>query len=330
MTDATGWGSRPAPTFLVIGAAKSGTTSLHEYLGQHPDIFMSHVKEPNYFSFAGRPPNFLGPDDEGLPCEATPDRLRVAKYARSVWALPKYQALFDRAGGHRAVGESSVSYMHFPEAAARARAMLPDLRFIAVLRHPADRAFSKFVQFRRDGCEPLEDFEAALDAEDARASRNWSPTWFYRRRGLYFTQLKRFYDQFDRSRIRVFLYEDLAAAPTELLREAFRFLEVDDRFAVDVRRRYNPSARPKRSPRLDWADAAVSSRTFEAGLRRVLPSRPVDLIQRAVLRANSRLSPWDPPVFAPGTRARLVEEFRDEIRALADLIGRDLSHWLSA
>jgi len=316
------------PTFLLIGAAKSGTTSLHEYLKQHPDIFMSPVKEPNYFSFAGRSPNFVGPDDEGVPCDATPDRLRVAKYAYSVCDPAAYSRLFARAGQESAVGESSVSYLYFPEAAARIQAALPDVRLVAVLRDPADRAFSKFVQFRHDGCEPLADFDEALDAEDARAARNWSPTWLYRRRGLYFVQLQRFYERFDPSRIRVYLYEDFEARPRDVLRDIFRFLEVDDRFVPDIRRRHNPSARPLRVPRYRWPEALVASSAIDGGLRRVLPSRPVDLLQRATVRANSRFTPWEPPTFAPDTRARLVEEFRADIQALAGLIGRNLSHWL--
>jgi len=318
------------PTFVVVGAAKSGTTALHEYLKQHPDIFMTRVKEPNYFAFAGATPHFLGPDDERLPCRATPDRLKVAKYLGSVSDRAAYLRLFAGAPGHRAAGESSVSYMYFPRAAERLAATYPDIRLVAVLRHPADRAYSKFIQFLRDGCEPAEDFEAALAAEDGRVARNWSPTWFYRRRGLYHAQLKPFYERFDRSQIRVFLHDDLVSDPLRVLRETFRFLGVDDRFTPDTSRRHNESEAPRRQPRAEWIDHVAASPGIGGTLERIMPARGVDLLQRGVRHLNSRYEPWTPPPFQPALRARLVESFREDIEALADLIGRDLSSWLHA
>lgn len=317
---------RRLPTFVVIGAAKSGTTSLHEYLKQHPDVFMSPVKEPNYFSFAGRPPRFRGPDDDGLACEASADRLRVAKYAASVWREEDYARLFARARRQTAVGESSVSYMYFPEAAERLRASLPDVRLVALLRHPADRAYSKFMQFAGEGCEPLEDFDAALAAEDERVRRGWSPTWFYRRRGLYHAQLERFYDRFGPDRIRVFLYEDFASNPQRVLSEIFRFIGVDDRFVPDTARRHNRSSL-RRLPRSHLVERLTSFRAT-ATLVRLLPERGLDLLQRSLQRVNSRHEPWLPPTWSADTRARLTESFRPDIQALGRLIGRDLSSWL--
>lgn len=312
---------------MVIGAAKSGTTSLHEYLAQHPDIFMSPVKEPNYFAFAGTAPDFRGPDDDGLPCRASADVLRVAKYAGSVWRRDDYQRLFAKAGSRKAVGESSVSYMYFPEAVERLHAELPDVKLIAILRNPAERAYSKFIQFLRDGCEPLEDFESALGAEEDRVARNWSATWFYRRRGYYHAQLRRFFDRFDPRRIRVVLHEDLKSHPQHLLADIFRFLGVDDQFVANTTRRHNVSSAPQRVPRYDLPERLVTP-AAGAALRRVLPSRGVNVFQRGVRHLNSRYSPWEPPPFAPEVRARLVDGYRDDIRALETLIGRDLSSWL--
>jgi hypothetical protein len=317
-----------APTFLVIGAAKSGTTSLHEYLRQHPDIFMSPVKEPNYFAFAGEPPRFRGPDDDGLRCRATPERLRIAKYARSVWQRADYDRLFSRAGRRRAIGESSVSYMYFPEAAARIHAALPDVRIIAMLRNPVDRAYSKFAQFVREGCEPVEDFGAALEAEDERSRRGWSPTWFYRRRGLYHEQLRRFYDRFDASRIRVFLYEDLNGQPGRVLRDIFTFLEIDPDFVPDTSHRHNVSRQPRREPRFRWPEALIDSHTVDVRLRRVFPTRAVDVLQRAARHANARYAPFEAPPLAPAVRARLTSDFHLDVQALGRLINRDLAAWV--
>lgn len=101
------------PTFLIIGAAKSGTTSLHQYLDQHPDVFMSPVKETNYFAFCDGIPEFQGP---------------WAGLARqySVMDLESYRRLFSAGASHRARGEASPQYLFRPGTAERIHRQLPE------------------------------------------------------------------------------------------------------------------------------------------------------------------------------------------------------------
>src|SRR5262245_18943620 len=108
-----------------MGAPRSGTTSLYEYLSPHPEVFMSPVKEPEFFSSCPSPPSALDAD------------------------LRRYLALFERAGDAKVRGEASTGYLAHPTAAIHVHRCVPDARLIAILRDPADRAHSHFVHSRR-------------------------------------------------------------------------------------------------------------------------------------------------------------------------------------
>lgn len=319
--------SQPGPTFFVIGAAKSGTTSLHDYLAQHPRVFMSRVKEPNYFAFMDGLPHYAGPD----ALSESPflrDRLRREKYGYSILTEPEYRAIFAGARPGMAIGESSVSYMYYSEVAHRIRERVPDARFIAVLRHPVDRAYSKYMQFRRDGSEPLEDFEAAVAAEPERIRQRWSPTWYYLDRGYYHRQLSVYFDLFGRERIHIALYEDFVRDPAGTLDAMFRFLGVGP-YCVDMSNRHNVSS-DARVPRLRVAyDLMMRPNPLANTLRRVVPDAAVRAVRPLLRRALLKQAPPATHTrMTPELRARLTRCFVADIEALQRLIDRDLSSWL--
>ena len=291
----------------MIGAAKAGTTSLYHYLGQHPQIFMSPIKEPRFFALAGHPMDFRGPNDE---------RIRDT----STTTLVAYQELFDGVRDEVAIGEASTIYLDSEATPAAIERGLPDVKLIAVLRDPAERAYSAFLHLRSDGSEPESDFEAALRDEPRRVAAHWFHYWRYRERGFYHRHLKRYVDRFGPRRIRVYLYEDLERDSLAVLSDIFRFLGVDPSFRPDVTKRYNVSGEP-RSPQ--WRNLLTRRRPVKQALKRVLPERwghgVIDWLQ---------LRPRPRPPLPPETRARLVAGYREDIRQLEDLIGRDLSAWL--
>jgi hypothetical protein len=213
------------PTFLIIGAARSGTTSLHRYLGQHPDVFMSPVKEPRFFAMEGA---------ASSPPSGSEERV----WSGTVTSREAYESLFRGVAGETAVGESSVLYLWSERAARAIHAAIPDAKLIASLRHPADRAFSHFRHNRRIGHEPNETFAAAL-ADDA--VRHYTA---YVEQGMYGYLLRRYCERFDRDRICVLLYDDLCADPTAATQALYRFLGVDDRFVPRTEEIFNASAEP--------------------------------------------------------------------------------------
>jgi hypothetical protein len=149
------------PSFLVVGAAKSGTTALHEYLRQHPQIFMSPIKETNFFALDGTRPSFGGPRAEILNNDA-------------IWRFEDYARLFSGVTDERAIGEVCPRYLFTAGTACRIKRRLPEVRIVAVLRNPADRAFSGFSMYRRDGLEPAATLAEAITDEPRRVRENWA------------------------------------------------------------------------------------------------------------------------------------------------------------
>lgn len=271
-------GNVALPNFLIIGAAKSGTTSLYEYLRQHPDIYMSPMKEPGYYRDGG-----------------------------AVRTREAYERLFDGVTSQKAIGEASPQYLNSATAPGRIAASLPGVRLIASLRNPADRAYSSYLGRLRGGSERCGVDEAMR------------PDTYYFNTSLYHPRLSRYFAHFDRSRVRVIIFDDFVANPGAVVRDLHQFLEVDDAFTTDVTVRHNAAHVP-RSLVLNEALCAL-----RPVVRNMLPSamRGVGLFARA-----QRLVLRPPEPLPSSIRRRLLQQFSDDIARTAMLIGRDLSHWL--
>ncbi len=310
--------SRPTttlPNFLIIGAQKAGTTALYHYLNQHPEIFMSPIKEPHFFAFEGEELDFRGPRDrEVLSHFVVNDE-------------GAYRALFEGVRGEKALGEASAMYLYSEKAPARIKHHVPGTRLIAVLRDPVERAYSQFLHMRRDGREPLADFAEALEVEEERVRSGWAPNWHYKRAGFYHRQLLRYHEAFGPGRIRVYLYEDLNADPTGVLKDVHKFLGVDGSFVPDVSRRYNVSGVPK-SRRLHALHALLlRPNPVKTALKPFFPKKVRRRLVEGSLNALRNRNLVKPP-FPEEVRRALIEEYREDVSKLQGLIGRDLSGWL--
>jgi hypothetical protein len=309
--------SSQLPTFLVLGAQKAGTTALYYALSKHPEVFMSAVKEPAYFVAPEALEATAGPGDRDHSPVAT---------------LEDYRGLFAGAGDVAARGEASTSYLHTPAAAARIKDGLPAAKLIAILRNPADRAYSNFLHLLRDGREPLHDFGAALAAEAQRREQGWSLSWRYREKGLYGAQLERYMALFGPEQLRCYLYEDYNDEPDATLRDIYRFLGVDADFAQDLSLRLNVGGVPK-SKGLQWlARRAVPppqdpNNTQARRLRWLIEAMPARLRGGLLKAQTSNLS--SPPPLAPDRRGELLDGYRDDIALVGRLTGLDVSRWLS-
>src|SRR6185369_8360971 len=167
------------PNFFLIGAAKAGTTALYNCVNQHPEIFMSPVKEPHYFTFEGEIPVFEGPGGDYFP--------RVAIH-RPI----DYISLFSGASNQKVIGEASTTYLSSPVAAFRIKKSAPEAKIVALLRQPADRAYSQYNFYRFHRIESAPDFSTALEMEAGHIQRGWSFIHFHRELGFYYQQLKTF------------------------------------------------------------------------------------------------------------------------------------------
>jgi hypothetical protein len=296
----------PPPTFLILGAQKCGTDALYHALRRHPDIGMSPNKEPFFFIMDGRLPDYRIPGP------------RYANRLVSDW--DSYLRLFAGFEGKRAIGEASAIYLssYFPEkTAARIRERIPDARLIALVRQPAERAYSAYHFYRARDFEPLSSFSAALAAEPARIQANDTPDFRHRMNGYYHANLKPYYERFPREQIQVCLFDDWNADPAGTLRTLFRFLDVDPNVPVEVDRR-NVTYQ-YRSQHLH----RVLTRPGRLGTRwhRLLPAGVLSWLDRCNRRPL--------PPMSTDLWHMLTEGYRDDILKLQDLIGRDLSHWLT-
>jgi hypothetical protein len=298
---------------MIIGAAKSGTTALWHYLKQHPHVFMSPKKHTRFFSFDVANPIFSGPG---------PINDQFISYA--IADIDTYHSLFDGVTKEKAVGEASHSYLYRPEAPGRILEYAPDVKLIAILRNPTERAFSHYSQMVRDGREPVSDFLDALTAEEGRIRDNWWPDFHYVQVGLYHAQLRRYFDLFKRDQIKVYLYEDFKGAPQVVLRDIFQFLGVDDTFVPEAAIKYNSSGLPK-------------NMLMHASLQQLRRARPIvrrlvpEAHYRYLLRVGGNLHNRNlsKPRLTPEVRTRVTQEyFRDDIVSLERLLQRDLSAWL--
>lgn len=296
------------PTFLVIGAAKSGTTSLLSYLGQHPQVFVSASKEPNYFALAGHDLPPKGP----APARV----LRQMLYNWSRTDLAAYTALFEAAGGAAAIGEGSVRYLYFPDAPARIRAAIPQARLVAILRDPVARLYSHYSMNRQNQLEPL-DLRAALAAEDDRVAAGWGWDWHYRRVGLYGEQVARYLDHFPRDQLAVFLYDDFVADPQGVFSAICRHIGVDPGFHPDMSRRGMVSTLPRNL----WLDRRLN---WPSALRTRLLTPPLRRFARPVMRRLNRWNSLPVPPLDPGLRRDLAPLFRDDLDRLSEILGRPI------
>lgn len=299
------------PNFLIIGTGKAGTTSLYHLLRQHPQIFMSPVKEPNFFAFEGERPGFRGPGDD-----RTVNR-------ESIVRLEDYCRLFAGARSETALGEASTRYLEVPGTAARIRAHVPEARLIAILRNPVERAFASYLHHRRDGREPCASFAEALRLEDRRTREQWG-FGQYLSGGFYHRQLQSYWDLFPASQLRIYLYDDFVAEPRATLRDLYRFLAVDDGFEADLAVPYNVSG----VPRSALLDKLLTGSSLTAAIKSALPSGLRERIAGAV-RARRNANLERPPI-PPETRAWLIDAYREDVLRLQDRLGRDLSAWLAA
>lgn len=302
--------SRPIlPNFLIAGAAKCGTTSLYHYLRQHPDVFMSDVKEPKFFSGCGA-------NRGSGPGDAIVEQSVVKSFG-------EYTGLFQRSRGNKAVGEASVDTFFYPEISIPAiQRHLGDPRIIIILRDPVERAYSAYRYIVRDGFETLS-FRETLSAEKKRRQDGYRFMWHYQDGSLYAARVRLFQENF--KRVLVLLYDDLENDAPSLFQSLCNFLEINPDYIPDMKVRHNVSGIPRlpllnalfvRPKRLHKIARTIGGAIMGA-------DRWVRMRDRAHLAILKKSVPMDPEI---GQQLRLF--YRDDILILQDYIGRDLSSWL--
>jgi hypothetical protein len=276
------------PNFLIIGDLKAASSSLHDYLKQHPKIFMSEPKELRYFSF--------NPENDY--------HNRVRTTVARTW--DDYLRYFSACGDAIAVGEASPNYLRTPGTAARIKASLPHVKLIVSLRNPADRLYSLYQMSIRRGSAHI-----PFDQQAFQGSACWI-------KGNYFwLDLKAYFDLFDREQIKVVLFEDLVNDAVSVSRSIYRFLGVDDSFTPKIVV-HNFGGVPK--SRLMYASFNGARRALK---RFIKPPDSLKALWTATKGRFLRKTVMDRKL-----RQQILDVFRDDILRTQELIDRDLTGWL--
>jgi hypothetical protein len=294
------------PNFLIVGTARAGTTSLHEFLGGHPDIYMPLQKEPCFFTFYNQQPEF-----------------KDSKH-RYTTAVESYSELFD---GHdeAIMGESSTPYLYFYEKSIEnIKKLIPEYRktkILIVLRDPSERAYSQYMHNRRDLREPLS-FEEAIAQEKQRMAENWHFDFFYADKGFYYNQVKAFLDNFDH--VKVVFYDTLEKNPDKLLGDIYEFLGVAQAEKKEMVKR-NQSGEMK----VKWFKQIITTRKnpilnfFRKLLSRDTKKKLRNWVKDKLLRYNLKKTEM-----LPETRKQLIDLYKADIIKLQGLVDKDLSDWM--
>lgn len=292
-----------SPNFFLAGAPRCGTSSLFAYLRQHPDVFLPEdkLKEPNFFMPQGFVNNHLL-DTQG------------------------YVDMFAGQGDKRRRGEASVMYLYCPETPETLKALGDDVKILFNLRDPVDFVFSLYHMMHSLGYEDAPTLRDALALGPQRdrgemipQCTHWPLATRYRYVARFSPHIKRWLDVFGRDRVKIVLIDDLHQAPERVCQETFEFLDLDPSFKP-VARQYNSTEVQRvkgfvrRHPSLQWLASRMSS-----DMRVRLASMLATATRQKTNRNDENAD----------VREKLRVELDDEIVALQDIIGRDLSHWRS-
>ncbi len=303
--------------FIILGAAKAGTTSLYHYLKVHPRICMSRIKETMFFSLEGRKVEFLGPGD------------MQSAYRYAVTSIKDYEACFHGCGRNMLRGEASPMYLHDPRAVENIKRHAPSARLITILRNPVERAYSAYMHLRRDQREPYENFSDALYAEQERIDKGYGDIWHYASLGFYGQQLRHYLDHFSRDQILILFYEDLCRDRDGVLDTIYRFLDIETGHypGDDTRHNSGGIAKNERLHRFVY-QVLQGDNWFRSLMQRLFPESVRTRVATGIRLFEARVNLKKYDEISPEDKAYLIDLYRSDIEELQQLVGRDLSHWL--
>lgn len=291
------------PNSFIIGAAKSGTTSLFEIIAGHPSVFVPKKKELNFFSNDERYEN-------GLDWYAKTNFAESSSFPIRMEASPAYLAWSEKVAPRL-----KQLYQEQP------------IRLIAIFRNPVARAYSNYWHRVRMGHEKLS-FSEAIDQENQRLKDNWeklyrsgNPLYGYFRGGCYASRLKPFLDLFARDNFFFLLQDDLQNDFEASINRLFQFLNIDSRITVNPVIR-NDSKVPRNKSLYDVYGRLKQTATWQNRLRNMIPKS-----MREWARYKLVLKPFQYPPMDNETKMQLTARFAEEIAQLEMILGRDLSLW---
>jgi len=295
------------PNFLIVGAAKCGTSSLHNYLNQHPDIFMPSYNEQG---MKVKEPRFLIKD-------LVKDRLH-----NGVWSLEEYKSLFNEVKNEISIGESTVLYLYYYNEAIKniKKYLGDDVKIIIMLRNPTDRAYSAFQHVSR-GLKEQNSFEEALKIEKGRMNKESSltPMVLYKEMGLYHDMVRAYKENF--KHVHIIFYEDFRDDTEGEIKKIFKFLELSLSVNIDFVSRHNVGGKRWKNEKIKHV--FMKNNPLKSALKKAIPKSLRKGVRDKLISASTdKVAPMK-----ENTRVKLNEFFKEDVKKLSDLLNRDLTHW---
>ena len=309
------------PNFFVVGAAKAGTTSIHYYLDQHPEIYMSPIKEPHYFSKDIRCKNFTQHDyiKSCLDIEKyLSNKVLEKKHIAFIENEIDYLALFRDVNQEVRIGEISNGYLFSKVAAKEIFEFNPNAKIIIVLREPIERAFSHWIMDLRGRNVCRKSFLDAIKEDQSTEDKGWGVTHLYVELGQYYAQVKRYLDVFPRNQVLIMTYDDFKINSETFYNQLFSFLEVSPK-KVEGNKKINVAGIPK----FPLINNIIKKSRINIITNKILPSNKKEKI-KLMLTNNDNL-----PSLTLDDRKETKYYFKNDIKLLEKIIDKDLSKWLS-
>jgi hypothetical protein len=301
---------------FVVGAAKSGTTTLADYLSMHPEVFVSPVKEPNHFGSDIRVEDFSSAFKANTHLDEKDYFKREELEPRQVsWVRDplNYHKLFEKGSDYTRRADCSTSYLYSENAAEEIFTYNPNARIIIVLRNPITRAFSHYLMALKYGFTTLS-FREAIEEDKRKPEKGWGKSELFLELGEYADQIQRYLDYFPLEQVFIHLTEDLSSS--FFYRELCAFLEVDYFEPKSVEK--SNAAGVSRYPKVNqW----LTSNNLKKRLGQIIP-KPFRNRIKKIYYTNVNL-----PTLNEADGQYLANYYADDIRRTAQLIDRDLEHW---
>jgi len=285
------------PNFFIVGAARSGTTTLYYILKKHPQIFMSATKEPNFF------------------CED--------QYYKKINNWEEYLGLFKKVKNEKIVGEASVKYLYSKTAASNIKFKIKNPKILILLRNPLNRAFSHYRWEKRADKEKL-NFKDAIKKEPERINQGWSFSYHYTQVGMYYKQVKRFIDTFGRKNVKIILFEEFTKNHQKILKEIYEFLEIKPLLHNKISH-YNISNKLKIKKINQFMG---KNYLIQRWLKKIIPS---EMRKKIVYYIINKLNVSQPKIeinLSKQEKLNLYKKFIPDIKKLGSLTKKDFSIWI--
>jgi len=274
---------------FIVGAPKAGTTSLHYYLQQHPDVCMSEIKEPNYFTA-----------QEVVKLYYDVSSVNSEDWYHSIFAEPT----------RKVIGEGSVSYLFYPEVAQKIYEYNPEARILIILRNPVQRAFSHYLMDCRLGL-------CNISLEEILDKPSKYPHFYLQfvELGMYHQQINRYIDVFGHKQVKVMFYDDLKTEPDLFIDQVFSFLALR---SIDV----NMVVKNKfKQPSSKIIAKLYQFKWMRSYLNIFFPKGFLLKIKSVIFKDSKK------PILDPSIKRKLSEIYKNDIVELSKLLSKDLSAW---